>query len=357
MKTALICFSDAGAALSCRLCSLLGLEPSSVHSVRKFAEKYGFTPHEKISADMGELFSAHEALLFVGACGIAVRSIAPHLKSKTEDPAVLVLDDRGRFVIPILSGHIGGANELARSLADQLGAEAVITTATDGAGRFSCDAWAKTHDCAISSMDAAKAVSAAILTRDVPITSEPEFPLPGDLPGGLPGSLPGGLPGGLTRGGSGDIGIYIGVRTHEPFETTLRLIPRAVTLGIGCRRGISADAVKAAIEKTLGENGIDLRSVTKIASVDLKKDEAGLCASARDLGAELVFYSAEELAAVPGSFTESEFVKKTVGVGNVCERAAVLGCGAKDASALLMKKTAENGVTVAAAVRDRRIVF
>ncbi len=345
MKTALICFSDAGAALSCRLCSLLGLEPSAVHSVKKFAGKYGFTPHEKISADMGELFSAHEALLFVGACGIAVRSIAPHLKSKTEDPAVLVLDDRGRFVIPILSGHIGGANELARSLADQLGAEAVITTATDGAGRFSCDAWAKTHDCAISSMDAAKAVSAAILTRDVPITSEPEFPLPG------------GLPGGLTRGGAGEIGIYIGVRKSEPFETTLRLIPRAVTLGIGCRRGISADAVKAAIEKTLGENGIDLRSVTKIASVDLKKDEAGLCASARDLGAELVFYSAEELAAVPGSFTESEFVKKTVGVGNVCERAAVLGCGAKDASALLMKKTAENGVTVAAAVRDRRIVF
>ena len=351
MKTALICFSDAGAALSCRLCSLLGLEPSSVHSVRKFAEKYGFTPHEKISADMGELFSAHEALLFVGACGIAVRSIAPHLKSKTEDPAVLVLDDGGRFVIPILSGHIGGANELARSLADQLGAEAVITTATDGAERFSCDAWAKTHDCAISSMDAAKAVSAAILTRDVPITSEPEFPLPEDLPGGLPG--------GLTRGGTGEIGIYIGVRTHEPFETTLRLIPRAVTLGIGCRRGISADAVKAAIEKTLGENGIDLRSVTKIASVDLKKDEAGLCASARDLGAELVFYSAEELAAVPGSFTESEFVKKTVGVGNVCERAAVLGCGGKDASALLMKKTAENGVTVAAAIAigDRRIVF
>ena len=124
MKTAVICFSDAGAALAGRVCGILGLPLSDVHSIEKYAVKYGFTAHAKIGADMGDLFSSHDALVFIGACGIAVRDIAPHLKSKTEDPAVLVLDDRGRYVIPILSGHIGGANALAESLAEKLGAEA-----------------------------------------------------------------------------------------------------------------------------------------------------------------------------------------------------------------------------------------
>ncbi|MGN1074738.1 MAG: cobalamin biosynthesis protein CbiG, partial [Eubacteriales bacterium] len=107
MKTAVICFSDAGAALALRLCEILGLEPGAVHSIEKFAVKYGFTAHKKVCADMEALFYGHDALIFVSACGIAVRDIAPYLKSKTQDPAVLVLDDRGKFVIPILSGHIG----------------------------------------------------------------------------------------------------------------------------------------------------------------------------------------------------------------------------------------------------------
>ena len=340
MNIAVICYSDAGAALAGRVSEILGLPLSDVHSIEKFAVKYGFTTHEKIAADMGELFSSHEALIFIGACGIAVRSIAPHLKSKTEDPAVLVLDDRGRYVIPILSGHIGGANALARSLADKLGAEAIVTTATDGAGRFSCDAWASTHACAISSMEAAKAVSAAILVSDVPISSE--FALPEILPTGL------------VPGGSGPLGVYIGVRGEGPFAKTLCLIPRIVTLGIGCRRGISAEAIREAVSEALASARIDPRAVCRVASIDVKRDEAGLVEYAGDIGAQLVFYSAEELSAVPGDFAESEFVKKTVGVGNVCERAAVLGAGIGE---LLIGKTAHDGVTVAAAVRDWRVEF
>ncbi len=340
MNIAVICFSDAGAALAGRVCGILGLPLSDVHSIGKFASKYGFTAHAKIAADMGDLFSSHDSLIFIGACGIAVRDIAPHLRSKTEDPAVLVLDDRGRYVIPILSGHIGGANALAESLARSLGALAVVTTATDGAGRFSCDAWASPHACAISSMEAAKAVSAAILTGDIPIASE--FPLPGTLPAGL------------VPGEGGPLGVYIGVREDEPFEKTLRLIPRIVTLGVGCRRGISAQAVGEAVTTALVGAGIDSRAVCRVASIDVKRDEAGLAAYASEIGAELVFYSAEELAAVPGDYTESEFVKKTVGVGNVCERAAVLGAGI---GKLLIGKTAHEGVTVAAAVREWRVEF
>ncbi|MBE6725854.1 MAG: cobalamin biosynthesis protein CbiG [Ruminococcaceae bacterium] len=346
MKTALICFSDAGSALAIKLCSLFGWRKEDVHSIVKFADKYGFTAHEKIAADMGELFRANGALVFIGACGIAVRDIAPHLKSKTEDPAVLVIDDRGRYVIPILSGHIGGANALAKEIADKLGGGAipVVTTATDGAGRFSCDAWAATHNCAISSMTAAKEVSARILTEDVPITAEAAFALPDPLPSGL-------IPG---KDGGG-AGIYIGTETARK---GLRLIPRILTLGIGCRRGTPAEAIAEAVRETFVEAGIDPVSVERIASIDVKRDEAGLVEYALRIGVPLRFYTADELNAVEGSFQESEFVKKTVGVGNVCERAAVLGSTNETAAGrLVIGKTAKYGVTVAAAARDWRIEF
>lgn len=338
MTYGIFCFSDAGAGLALRLCEMLRLDTCDVHSTAKYAEKYGFTAHVSISADMGDLFRGKDALIFIGAAGIAVRSIAPHVVSKVSDPAVIVMDDRGRFVISLLSGHIGGANELARGIARLIGAQPVITTATDGAGRFSCDAWAVTHDCAISSMAAAKDVSAEILTRDVSVTSE--YPLPEELPAGLVAS------------DSGEIGIFIGIHKREPFSRTLRLMPRCVTLGIGCRKDISAESVMAAVHTVLDPEDIDIRAVGTIASIVNKKDEAGLLETARVLGAKTVFYTADELNAVPGEFDESEFVRKTVGTGNVCERAAVLAGGR-----LIIKKTAVNGVTVAVSVQERRIEF
>ncbi|MBQ8333356.1 MAG: cobalamin biosynthesis protein [Clostridia bacterium] len=287
---------------------------------------------------MGELFSANDALIFIGACGIAVRDIAPHLKNKTVDPAVLVLDDQGKFVIPILSGHIGGANALADHLAAQLGAVPVITTATDGSGKFSCDTWAVTHNCAISSMKTAKDVSAAILTADVPISSE--FALPEILPNGL------------TACSNGELGIFIGIHTDSPYVSALRLIPRIVTLGIGCRRDTPMETIFAVVKETLEAHRIDTRAIGCVASIDVKADEAGLLACAKVLKAQTVFYTADELNAVPGEFAESEFVRKTVGVGNVCERAAVCGGGT-----LIIPKTAKDGVTVAAAVNEWRIEF
>jgi len=338
MKTSLICFSDVGAVLAQRIAKLLHLENSDIHSIAKFAEKYGFTSHKSVCANMGTLFAEHDALIFIGACGIAVRDIAPHLKNKTVDPAVLVLDDQGKFVIPILSGHIGGANALACHLAEKLGAVPVITTATDGNGKFSCDTWAVTHNCAISSMKTAKDISAAILTADVPVSSE--FALPEMLPNGL------------TACSNGELGIFIGIHTDSPYTSTLRLIPRIVTLGIGCRRDTPMETIYAVVKETLEAHRIDTRAVGCAASIDVKQDEAGLLGCAKVLKAQTVFYTADELNAVPGEFTESEFVRKTVGVGNVCERAALCGGGT-----LIIPKTAKNGVTVAAAVKEWRIEF
>ena len=193
MKTCIICFSDSGSVLATLLKQVL--ENAEVHSTEKYASKYRFTSHVSLQRDMDSLFHDNDALIFISACGIAVRLIAPFVKDKTKDPAVIVMDDRGRFVIPILSGHIGGANALAEKISSLLGSVPVVTTATDGAGRFSCDAWASTHNCAIPSMKTAKDVSAAILTEDIPVASE--YELPDDLPSGL------------ISGGEGDLGIYI----------------------------------------------------------------------------------------------------------------------------------------------------
>ena len=338
MKICIFCFSNAGAELAAQLCGVLALDHQNVHTLAKFAGAYGFTAHASVKAEMETLFARHDALIFICAAGIAVREIAPYVISKTEDPAVLVLDDRGHYVIPILSGHIGGANALAKQVAALIGATPVITTATDVNGKFACDAWAAEHNCAISSMPLAKDVSAAILTGDIPVASE--F------------SLPKKLPEDLIKDGSGELGIYIGIQTKEPFAKTLRLIPRIVTLGVGCRHGIPEETISAAITEALEQHQIDVRAVCRIASIDVKRDEPGLLACAEQLDVPAVFFSAEELNDVPGDFEESAFVKQTVGVGNVCERAAVCAGGR-----LIVRKTAVNGVTVAAAIEDWSVVF
>lgn len=143
------------------------------------------------------------------------------------------------FVIPLLSGHIGGANALARRLAAALGATAVVTTATDVNGKFSVDTWAAEHGCAISDMGGAKQISAEILEHSVPVCSD--FPIQGPLPDGL------------VLGESGELGIYVGYRCSAPFMHTLRLVPRVLRVGVGCRKGISREAVEAAIQTAFAE--------------------------------------------------------------------------------------------------------
>ena len=340
MKIAFITYSDKGALLAQKFRSLLEGDETALYSSPRFAEKYGFAPYRGTKEETETLFRQNGALVFICACGIAVRCIAPCVRSKETDPAVIVINDGGDYVIPILSGHIGGANRLAQKLASLTGALPVVTTATDGAGLFSCDSWAAEHGCAISSLEAAKAVSARILTEKVPVCAESELPQK--------------LPAGLVRGESGDLGIYIGIKKARPFGITLRLVPRAVTLGIGCRKGVSAEAVKTAVLYALDSAGIDIASVCGIATADLKKDEAGLNEFAEELNVPIMFYTAGELASLPDEwgFAESEFVKKTVGVGNVCERAAVFGGGK-----LVIRKTAAIGVTVAAAYKERSVEF
>ena len=335
MRAALFAYSRGGCATARRVLEALPEEVWMCYTMPRFEEP-GFLPLDRAIYDV--CFSSMDALIFVGACGIAVREIAPYVKSKKTDPAVVCIDEAGQFVIPLLSGHIGGANALAEKLAEKLDATAVVTTATDVRGKFAVDAWAARHGCAISDMGLAKAVSAAILEEDIPLCSQFSLPTP--------------LPEGMFAGESGPLGVFIGWRTKAPFARTLRLIPRVLRVGVGCRRGISAEAVVRAVQTVFAENGLDTAAIRGVCSIDLKQDEPGLLAACEKNNWPVHFYTAQQLRDVAGDFTLSDFVRSVTGVDNVCERAALL-----DAERLIVQKTARDGVTVAVAAEHWEVRF
>lgn len=335
MKLAIFAYSRRGRDTALRARDCLACPEDEV---RCFApEQYAggdFVPLQSPCARFtGPLFAWADTLVFVGAAGIAVRSIAPYIADKRTDPAVLCVDELGQFVIPLLSGHIGGANALALRLARGLGAVPVVTTATDVNGKFSVDAWAARQGLFISDMKAAKAVSAAILERTVPLCCR--FPVEGPLPPGT------------ERGDRGAVGVCISCRDEAPFQQTLLLVPPVLHLGLGCRRGTPEKAIRAAVEQALSQHGIHLRAVKCAASIDLKRDEPGLLSFCAAQNLPLSFYSAAELRALEGDFTPSERVLRITGVDNVCERAAMMG-----ARRLIVRKTVCSGVTIAVAEED-----
>lgn len=285
----------------------------------------------------GFRFQNGEDLIFVGACGIAVRTIAPFVQSKTKDPAVVVVDEKGEFAISLLSGHLGGGNGLARAVAGVLEGTPVITTATDVRGKFAVDVWARDNDLAIPSMALAKEISAAVLAGE-PVAFQSAFPVEGVVPSELSG--------GQTSRLTVEVGVYR--KKHPVFA------PRCLVLGLGCRKGKTPEEIGALVDRVLAEQGILPEAVVGAATIDWKQGEEGLLSLCRNRGWTLQFYTAEELTAVPGDFSSSRFVNQTVGVDNVCERAAVLATGG---GRLLVPKQAENGVTVAVAQENRRICF
>lgn len=344
MKLYAVGFTRRGTALACRAAGLLD---AGGHMCRVFAPGRiaaecrggsGGLPILGMEGGVrewaGRAFREADGILFVGAAGIAVRAVAPHLRCKDRDPAVLVLDEAGRHVIPILSGHLGGANALALETARLLGAQPVITTGTDVNGRFACDVWAKENGLSVVNLGAVKLVSGALL-RGERVGLKTEIPVSGALPEGV------------SHQEGGEVGICVSIREERPFQETLLLAPRAVVLGIGCRRGASKDDIETAVRAVLKERRILPEAVRAAASVDLKKDEGGLIAFCAERGILFSTYSAEELLVVPGAFSQSRFVKSVAGVDCVCERAALRA--ARDGT-LIVPKTAVGPVTVAAAV-------
>ena len=300
----------------------------------------------------GEHWKVSDVLIYVGAAGIAVRAVASFVVSKKEDPAVLVIDELGKYCIPILSGHIGGANELAEKLSQMLSMEAVITTATDLNQKWAVDIFAKKNRLYIEDMKLAKLVSADILAgKQVLAEIEPECSVIGQIPKELKFIHE------SDRCDSRALKIHIGIcKNDAPAGSgtqVLYLIPKAVVLGIGCKKGTDAEKIEKHVTQVLEDYEIFPESVKLAASIDLKKEEPGLCTYCEKNDIPFQTFSKEELEQAEGTFTGSEFVKQTTGVDNVCERSAMCAGGEK----ILVHKTAHEGVTVAVAVEKWSVDF
>lgn len=321
MTRAYLAFTDTGLALAKRLADCL---PGSVSRCGPGGVS--------LAAWTSAQFVQSDALIFVGAAGIAVRAIAPHCKSKTTDPAVVVVDECGQFAVPLLSGHLGGANDLARAIAAVCGAVPVITTATDAHGLFAVDEWAKHQNCTVLEPERIKLVSGKLLAGQT-VLYWTDFPVMGTAPAGL-------FPADATE--QADLALTL-CHTGQ----ALHLVPRIGVLGIGCKRGTSADTLEAAFAAFCALHGLAAQAITAAASIDLKQNEPGLLAFCQNHGWTVQFYSAAQLRSAPGQFDPSPFVQSVTGVDNVCERAAVLDAG----GSLFYPKFADSGVTFALACR------
>ncbi|MBR2779004.1 MAG: precorrin-4 C(11)-methyltransferase [Firmicutes bacterium] len=339
-KTAL-CFADRGEALGRKL-----------DGVRVLRHGRDFTKTGELTA---KLFETEDAILFISAAGIAVRSIANEIRSgsKQTDPAVLVLDEGGQFVIPILSGHLGGANALAQALAERLGSRAVITTATDSRGIESIDLLAQRCGYHINDMAAAKAVTAAMLRgQPAEIRRVPD-------PAGADGEEPDALEvcvhpeearaGELNRQEPNQEPDTLEIHANPP-AVTLTLTPKRYVLGIGCRRDTPPERLLAFVREELRRLAISEEQIYAVCSIEDKAGELAIHQAARHFHSPFLVFTAEQLEKMPGEFTGSEFVRQTVGTDNVCERSAMAGCGGRF-DGFVLRKTAGSGVTLAAARR------
>ena len=351
MKISIICFTLTGQQTGEKLKKAL---EEQEHAVSLYT-KSKYIPEsikESTKEWAGKQFESADGIIFIGATGIAVRSIAPYVASKKTDPAVLVTDECGKFVISLLSGHLGGANELALQAAEALHAVPIVTTATDLEGKFAVDVFAKKNNCHIFRMKEAKEVSAALLAGEK-VGFYSEFPFEGSLPEGLTACSADGTP--FDGGTAPEIGVAVTIHPScLPFASTTQVVPPAVTLGMGCRKNKEADIIRREAENCLMESDIYRQAVGNLASISLKKDEPGLNALAEEWKIPFVTYTEEELKEVKGEFTPSAFVRTITGVENVCERSAVLASGN---GSLIRKKTGREGVTTALGLRKWEVHF
>ena len=331
MKLDIIAFTARGATLAQQL--LERYPESSAATPQRYCRGL-IQPLSGVHDWTRERFQTGRTLVFIGAAGIAVRSIAPFIKDKTSDAAVLCVDERGENIISLLSGHIGGGNFAAKKLAQALGGRAVITTSTDLHGVFAIDDWAARNNCAIADASMVKHISAALLDgKTVGLRSD--FPIQGELPVGVSSQT------------TVENGIEIAFRKTSPFPRTLHIIPRVIVAGIGCRKGVCAELLEKKLREALVQAGIPVEAVGVIATVDIKAKEPGLLALRDRLNAGFVTYSAQELMSAQGDFERSERVMRITGADNVCERAVVCA-GAKPTTG----KIAGEGVTVTLGILD-----
>ncbi len=301
-------------------------------------------PFDRLIDAVAENFHRYSGHIFIMATGIVVRGIAPLLRHKSLDPAVVVVDDAGRFAISLVAGHIGGANCLAKDVAARLDAVAVITTATDSHGRPAVDALAMEAGLKIENPGAIKAINMALLAGEPVALHDPGVWLAEALGASAHPIVCGaqGWPEGIPQG------IFVDDRCTALPSALLVLRPPSLVAGIGCNRNTPAEEIAGLLHDVLSAHGLSPFSLAAIASVDLKQDEGGLLSLATTLAVPLIFYSRESLNQVRHVPHPSPMAVKHIGVQSVCEAAALLNAGN---GTLIVPKQKSANVTVAIARR------
>lgn len=352
MNTAYFYLTDEGGKLAHKLATA---HPGDIYNKENFKE------------NLRAGFGKYDSLVCIMATGIVVRILAPLIVHKTSDPAVVVLDQKGKHAISLLSGHLGGANDLAREMAAISGGEAVITTATDVAGELSFDTFAKKYDMAIENIGQLKHISGALLAgkkvnvftnknakKLYPELAEEQrrgiidiFSLSDNIDN-VESELPTVV---IDEGFS--LNEYI-ISEPKSFSDNishpahiLYLRPRTICAGIGCKRNMEQQPIEEALLQTLKEEGIHPLSLKCITTIPLKSDEPGIIGTAANLNIPLQIIPTEEIEKLDTSqlgIATSEFVASQTGVLSVSTACSYLASGKGE---ILRDKAKYKGITVA----------
>jgi len=341
--------------------AIVALTPAGMEQARRLASRMGdaelFGPAEQcrdgenaftasLAEELPQLFAGSRALICIMASGIVVRLLAPHLRGKERDPAVVVVDEAGQFAISLLAGHLGGANALAREVAGILDGTPVITTATDVQGLPAWDEVARTSGLVVEPVVHIKLLNSALLRGERIALIDPMRRI-AEHYASLPGIT---VCGTFLEAEDPSFAARV-IVTHRLVDNiedpvTLMLRPCDLVVGIGCNRDTSADEIEQAVSEVLQNHRLSRSSVRGLASIEEKRDERGLSEFAQRWRLPLDYHSAEALNGVRLASPPSEHALAAVGAQGVCEPAALLSAAPGQ---LLVKKQKLGNVTVAVA--------
>lgn len=329
MKIACLSFTDSGSKLGDRL-RLIKTDKYKIHHYLNRDTEDG------IKSILESLWKQYDGLIFISATGIAVRMSAPFVKDKSLDPALVVIDDLGNFCISLLSGHIGGANQIAEDIANEINATPVITTATDNRNIESIDMFAKSNSYFIEDLQSiTKITSMMVNEKTIGLYTE--------------------------EGNCIDYGNTIIVRDLKDIDPKIQgiiivssqekikdmsipftiLRPKNINIGIGCRKGVETSRIINAIKDEFHSHDLSTKSIRAIGTVEVKKDEKGIIEASSYFNCTLKIFSVDEIRAVEDNFSKSQFVKDTIGVYSVSGPVASLLGGE-----IMKEKSKHNGITI-----------
>ncbi|SFN09011.1 cobalt-precorrin 5A hydrolase [Thermodesulforhabdus norvegica] len=342
-SVAVLSLTRRGAKLALRISRLIDgatcFIPERLSGEVLVDETQGVSFFDDFREVFNKVWNSFEVIVCIMATGIVVRTVAPLLRSKMEDPAVIVVDEAGNYAISLLSGHVGGANRWTVEIADLIGATPVITTASDVSGKRSLDLTAIEKGLEIDRKELLPTLMVRLLDGERVWIFDPEdriYP-------GLSADYPNLVKVDSLEGGGSSYGIWVCEEKPPEDAACVALYPRNLIVGIGCNRGTSAEEIIKAVTDVFDEHRLALSAILYFASVDLKSREPGLLDAVRFFGRDILFHGPEllERIRVPNP---SEVVKRYVGVSSVCE-ASVLASNPR--ARLIVTKKKRGNVTVA----------